>query len=37
MLNQQFSKDPDLSRGVVPWWSDDENPAFSERIANHQR
>ena len=35
MLNQQFSKDPDLSRGVVPRWSDNEDPAFSERIAIH--
>ena len=29
MLNQQFGKDPDLSRRVVPWWSDDEHPAFA--------
>jgi hypothetical protein len=35
MLNQQFSKDPDLSCGVVPRRSDNEDPAFSERIAIH--
>jgi len=34
-LNQQFSKDPDLSRWVVPRWSDNEDPSFSERIAIH--
>ena len=35
MLNQQFSKDSDLSRGVVPRWSENEDPSFSERIAIH--
>ena len=37
MFNQQFSKDPHLSRRVKPWWSDYENTAFSQRIANHRR
>jgi hypothetical protein len=35
MLNQQFSKDSDLSRGVVPRWSENEDPSFRERIAIH--
>jgi hypothetical protein len=35
MFNQQFSKDPDLSRGVVPRWSDNVDPDFGERIATH--
>jgi hypothetical protein len=35
MLNQQFSKDPNLSPGVVSRWSDNENPTFSERIPIH--
>src|SRR5579862_1113201 len=36
MLNQQFSEDPDLSRGVVPRWSDNVDPDFGERIAIHE-
>jgi hypothetical protein len=36
-INQQFRKDSDLSHGVVPRWSDNEDPDFGERIAIHQR
>jgi hypothetical protein len=37
VLNQQFREDSDLSRRVVPRWSDDEDPDFGERIVIHQR
>ena len=37
VLNQQFREDSDLSRRVVPRWSDDEDPNFGERIVIHQR
>ena len=37
VLDQQFRKDSDLSRGVMPRWSDNEEPDFAERIAIHQR
>ena len=37
MLDQQFRKHSDLSRGVVPRRSDNEDSDFGERIAIHER
>jgi hypothetical protein len=37
MLNQQLSKNPDLSRGVVSRWPDNEEASFRERMIFHQR
>jgi hypothetical protein len=35
MLNQQFSKDADLSGGVMSRWSDNEEPSLGERMIFH--
>jgi hypothetical protein len=35
--NHQFRKDSDLSRGVMPRRSDNEEPDFAQRIVIHQR
>jgi hypothetical protein len=37
VLNQQFRKHSDLSRGVVPRRSDNEDSDFGERISTHER
>jgi hypothetical protein len=37
VLNQQFRKHSDLSRGVAPRRSDNEDYDFGERISVHER